>query len=181
MLPQKWAASLRVAGVAVFIDARLSELRRVRTAVRIVAIGADDFPLSQGHMRGAHDLGLALQMALPANFDLRAIDAEWRYLGQFRELLAAGFLHQRVTVDASQTAVRVGARLPVRLDAALVAAETGLVLCFRRLTGSLAKGNQPTHSLAASRRGVIAPGTMAILARPFFGLVARIVQEYFSH
>lgn len=181
MLPQKRTAPLCVAGVAIFINARLPELRRVRTAVRIVAIGADDLALSQRHMGGAHDLRLTLQMALTANFDLRASYAEWRYLGQFRELLAAGLLHQRVTVDASQTAARVRARLPVSLNAALVATETGLILCFRRLAGAFAKSNQPTHSPAAARCDVIAAGTMAILARSFFGLVARIVQEYFPH
>ena len=39
MLPQKGPAPFGVAGVTVFIDAGLSELRRIGGAVRIVAVG----------------------------------------------------------------------------------------------------------------------------------------------
>ena len=120
-------------------------------------------------------------MTLTANFNLGPIDAERRYLGHFRELLAAGFLHQRVTVDTSRTAARVSARLPVRLNASLVAAEAGLVLYFGRFTGILAKRDHPTDSLAAARCHVIAARAMTIFARSFFRLVARVVQEYFAH
>ena len=101
MFPQKRPAPLSMAGVTVFIDAGLLELRRVRTAVRIVAIGANDFPFSQRHVRGTHELCLALQMALTANFYFRAINEERRYIGQLRELLATGLFHQCVTIDAS--------------------------------------------------------------------------------
>ena len=39
MLPEKGPAPLRVAGIAVLVDACLLELGRIRTAVRIVAVG----------------------------------------------------------------------------------------------------------------------------------------------
>ena len=50
MHPKKWTAPLRMARVAVFIDTGLFELCRIRRPVRIVAIGADELSLSQGHM-----------------------------------------------------------------------------------------------------------------------------------
>ncbi len=50
MFPKKWTAPLRVAGVAVFIDASLLELRGIRTPVRVVAVGTGELPFSERHM-----------------------------------------------------------------------------------------------------------------------------------
>jgi len=50
MRPKKRAAPLGMARVAVFIDTGLFELCRIRRPVRIVATGADELSLSQGHM-----------------------------------------------------------------------------------------------------------------------------------
>ena len=50
MHPEKWAPPLGMARVAVFIDTGLFELCRIRRPVRIVATGADELSLSQGHM-----------------------------------------------------------------------------------------------------------------------------------
>jgi len=181
MLPQKRTAALRVAGVAIFIDTRLHELRWVGTTVRIVTIGADHLPLSHRHMRGAHELGFTLEMALTANFDLGAIDPVWSYLSLFGQLLAAGLLHQRVTADTGQTAAGVRACLPESLNAPLMAAEARLVLYFGGFAGVFAESDHPADPFAAASRDMLASGTMAILARPFFRLVARVVQEYLAH
>ena len=50
MRPKKRAAPLGMARVAVFIDTGLFELCLIRRPVRIVATGADELSLSQGHM-----------------------------------------------------------------------------------------------------------------------------------
>lgn len=50
MRPKKRTAPLGMARVAVFIDTGLFELCRIRRPVRIVATGADELSLSQGHM-----------------------------------------------------------------------------------------------------------------------------------
>ena len=60
MLKKVGPSSLRMASVAVFVNAGLFKLRRIWRAVRIVAIGACDFPFPERHVRGAHELGFAL-------------------------------------------------------------------------------------------------------------------------
>jgi hypothetical protein len=170
-----------MAGITIFINASLFELCGVGTAVWIMAIGAHDLPLSHRHMRRAHELGLALQMTLTANFDFRSINTERRYVGQFRELLAAGLCHQRVTVDASQTAVRVRARLPVSLNAALVAAETRFVLHIGGLARILAERDYTSRPFAAARGDVIAARAVAIFASSLLGFVTWIDQKNFPH
>ena len=44
MLMKKWPASLGMAGITVFIDARLLELRRIGRAVGVVAVRAGNLP-----------------------------------------------------------------------------------------------------------------------------------------
>lgn len=51
MFPQKRPSPLGVAGVTIFVDAGLPELRRIRASVRIVAVGTDHFPFSKRHVR----------------------------------------------------------------------------------------------------------------------------------
>jgi hypothetical protein len=102
MFPQKRSAPLGVAGVTVFIDAGLLELRRIGGAVRIMAVRTGYLALSHRHMRRAHELGFSLQVALAANFGLRPLVKERRLLANLDELILVGrFLHQRMAGDAS--------------------------------------------------------------------------------
>ena len=96
--------------------------------MRVVAVGANHFAFAQGHVGRAHELGFALQMTLTADFDLRPVDKERSLIGEFGELFAAGFFHERVAIDTGDAAARVRARFPVSLHAALMAAEAGFVL-----------------------------------------------------
>jgi hypothetical protein len=60
MRPEKWTPSLGVAGVTIFIDARLFELCRIRRAVRVMAAGTCHLAFAQWHMGRAHKLCVAL-------------------------------------------------------------------------------------------------------------------------
>ena len=97
--------------------------------MRIVAIGANEFPLSERHMGGAHELRFALEMALTANFRLRALVKKRRVVVDLGKLITVGgFFHQRVTADAGHAAARVRTRLPIGLNSPLMAGETRRVL-----------------------------------------------------
>lgn len=170
-----------MAGVTILIDAVLPELRRVGASMRIVAVGTNHFAFSEGHMRRAQQLCFALEMALAADFNLRAVDAKGSYIGHLRELLATGFFHQGVAVDAGQTAAGMRARLPVSLNAALVAGETGLVLYFGGFAGIFAERDHPANALAAASGNMIAPRAMAIFASSLLGFVTRIEKKNASH
>ena len=62
-----------------------------------------------------------------------------------------------------------------------MAAEARLVLYFGGFAGVFAERDHPADPFAAAGRDMLAARTMAILARPFFRLVARVVQEYLAH
>ncbi len=64
VLPEERTSSFRVTAVAVLIDARLDELRRIRRAVRVVTARAGNLPFSNRHVGRALELRFALQMAL---------------------------------------------------------------------------------------------------------------------
>lgn len=51
MLPKERTASLRMTRVAIFIDACLLELGRIRSPVRIVTIGTGHLSFSERHVR----------------------------------------------------------------------------------------------------------------------------------
>ena len=120
-------------------------------------------------------------MALPANFNLRPINEERSNLSELRHLLAAGLLHQRMAVDAGKAPRSVSARLPVGLKAPLMAAEAGLVLYFGGFAGIFPERDHTADAFAAAGRDMLASRTMAVLARPTFGFVTRVVQEYLAH
>jgi len=129
MLVQERAAPFGMAGKTILVDARLLKLRRIRRAVGIVTARASQLSLPYRHMGRPHQLGLALQMTLTAHLRLRSLIEERRPVVDLGELVAVrGFLHQRVTVDASHAAVGMRAHLPVRLHTALMAAQTRFVL-----------------------------------------------------
>jgi len=182
MFPQKRPASLGVARVAIFIDARLSELRRVGAAVGIVAVGTGHLAFPERHVRRAQELRFSLQMALAADFGLRSLVEERRLISDLGELEAIrGFLHHRVAVDASYAAARVRACVPVGLHTAPMAAKTSFVLDFRGLTRVFAERNHVADALAASGSNMVAAGTVATLASPLLRFVARVEEKNFAH
>ena len=101
MWPEKRPSPFGMAGVTVFIDAGLLELRRIGRPVRIMAVRTDELSFSQRHMRRAIELRLSLQVALAANFYLRPPVKERRLFTHLRELLVARLFHQRVAGDTS--------------------------------------------------------------------------------
>lgn len=129
MLPEKRSAPLGMAGIAVFVNACLLELGRIGRPVRVVAIGTGEFPFSERHMGGAHELRRSLQMALAANFRLGALVGEDGLVADLGKLEAVGgLLHDGMTVDATDSTSGMRACLPVGLNSLLMALEAGLVL-----------------------------------------------------
>lgn len=120
-------------------------------------------------------------MALSANFNLRPINEERSDFSELRHLLATGLLHQRMAVHAGQAARSVSARLPIALNAPLMAAEARLVLYFGGFAGIFPERDHTADAFAAAGRDMRASRTMAILARPTLRFVPRVVQEYLAH
>ena len=139
MLPEKRPPPLGMASIAIFVYARLLELRRIRRAMRIVAIGANDLALPHRHVRRAHQLRLELEVALTAHFYFSSLVEERSLVANLCQLLTPRFLHYGMAVDAGDAAAGVRARFPVGLHATLVAAQARVVLNFGRLTRVLAK------------------------------------------
>lgn len=174
MLIEKRPAPLGMAGITVLVDAGLFELRRIWRAMGVMATGTGELSFAHRHVGGAHELRFALQMTLAANFGFRSADKKRRDLGKFGQLLAAGLFHQSMAVNARNSPARVGARLPIGLDATLMASETCLVLNLRRFAGVFAKCNHSADTLAAAGGDVIASRAMAVFAASFFRFVPRV-------
>lgn len=129
MFPKKRPAPLGVAGVAVFIDACLFELRRIGTTMRVVTIRACNFPLAQRHMRRAHQLGFALQVTLAADLGFGPLVKEGILLPNLRQLMAVtGFFHHGMAIHTGNAAAGVGTRVPISLNTALVTLQAGFIL-----------------------------------------------------
>ena len=141
MLVEKRPAPLGVAGIAVFVHARLFELSRIGRPVRIVATRTGQLAFSHRHVRRAHELRSSLQMALTAYFGLRSIDKKWRDFGKLGQLFAAGFFHQGMAIDAGKASVRMRARCPIGLNAALMTPKTCVVLDLGGFSRIFAKGD----------------------------------------
>jgi hypothetical protein len=60
VFPKKRSAPFSMTCVAVFIDARLHELRWIRRSVRIMTVGTGHLSFSKRHMGRAHELHFAL-------------------------------------------------------------------------------------------------------------------------
>ena len=71
VLPEEGTALLGVAGVAVLVDRGLQQHLVVGGAVRVVAARALQLALAHGHVAGAEQLGLLLQVAAGAQDHLR--------------------------------------------------------------------------------------------------------------
>src|SRR4029434_5463323 len=113
-------------------------------------------------MGGAHELGFSLQVALTTNLGLRPLVKERRLLTNLGELILVGRpLHQRMTGDTSQPAVRVGTSFPIKLHSALMATEASFVLDFRRLPRVFAKRDHPADTLPTAGGNVITSRSMA--------------------
>jgi len=126
-------------------------------------------------------LSFALEVALTTDFDFCAIDAKGTYVGKLCQLLTAGFFHQGVAVDASDTPASVRARLPVGLNPSLMAAQASFVLDLDGLTRVFAKSDESAHTFTAAGGDVIAAGTVTVFAGPRLSLVARIEEENLAH
>jgi hypothetical protein len=182
MHPEERAPPLGMTGVAVFINTGLFELCRIGRAMRIVATRANEFPLSERHMGGAHELGLSLQMTLTANFYFCPPIEKWRLFTDLNELIPIGcFLHHGMAIDTANAAARVRARVPVSLDAALVTTETRFILSRHGFAGIFPECNQSANSFTAAGCHVIAARAVATFTSPFFRFVTRIEEENFPH
>ncbi len=164
MLPEERAASLRMTRVAIFIDACLFELRRIRGPVGIVAVCTGHLPFPERHVRRAHKLGFSLKVTLATDFGLSALVEKGSLISDLGELVAVGgFLHQSVAVDASYAAARMRACLPIGLNTAPMTAKTRFVLDFRRFTRVLAEGEHASDTLAPSGGNMVAARAVAAL------------------
>ena len=131
MLPHERTAPLRVTRITVLVDARLLEHDGIGSAVRIVAVTTGDLSLPQRHVRGALERGFSLQVTLAANLGLSALVKKGRLVIDFGKLKAVGgLLHDRMTVDATDSTAGMRTRLPIGLHALLVALEAAFVLRF---------------------------------------------------
>ena len=175
MLPKKRPAPLGVAHVTGFINAWLYELRRIRRAVRVVAVRTGHLSFPERHVRGAHKLALSLEVALTANFNLRSLVEKGSLVTNLHQLEAVtGFLHDGVAVDASESTTRMRACLPVSLDSFLMALEAGFVLHLDRRRGIFAECDEPAYTFSSTFSHVIAARPMAGFAGPCFGFIARV-------
>ena len=129
MLPKKRPAPLGVAHVTGFIDAWLYELRRIRRAVRVVAVRTGHLSFPERHVRGAHELALSLQVALGTHLYLRSLVKEGRFVADLGKLEpVGGLLHYSMAVHTRDSASGVGACLPIGLDSSLVASKARVIL-----------------------------------------------------
>lgn len=126
-------------------------------------------------------MSFALEVALTADFDFCAIDPKGTYVGKLCQLLTAGFFHQGVAVDASDSPARMRARFPVSLHPALMTTKTCCVLDLGGFTRILAKRDQPAHAFSTAGRNVVAAGTVTVFAGPLLSLVARIEEKDLAH
>src|SRR5215467_959462 len=147
-----------------------------------MTVRADELSFSQRHMGRAIELGLSLQVALAANFYFRPPVEKWRLFTDLSELILIGRpLHHPMAIDAAHASVSMGARIPVRLNAFLMALETGLVLNFDRGWRILAECDQPADPFTATGRDVITARAVAVFTSPFLRFVACVEEENFAH
>lgn len=182
MLPEKGPAPLRMALVAGLIDARPFELRGIGSSMGVVAIGACHLAFSERHVRRAHELGSPLKVTLAADFCLGSLVEERSFLTDLGQLkTVARLFHDRVAVDAGDSAARMRARFPVGLNPFLMALETGLVLGLNGHFGILPKSDQPADAPASPGSYVVAAGAMAIFTGLSFKPASGIEEEDLTH
>lgn len=129
--------------------------------MRVVAIRTGNFSFPQRHVGRTLQLRFSLQVALEANFRLGLLGEKNGLVLDLRELiLRARLLHNRMAVNARDAAACVRARLPIGLDAALMALEAGFVLHLDRRRGIFAECDESADPLSSPSRHVIAARTM---------------------
>jgi len=182
MLMKVGAASLGMAGITVLVDACLLEHSRIRRSMRVMTVAAGNLSFPLRHMGRAHELRFPLLMALPANLCLGALIEKNGLISDLRQLvLVARLLHDRVAVDARNSATSMRARLPVGLHPSLMALQAALILRFNRLSGILPVGDHPADTLSSPCCHVVAPRAMTGLARLLFKISARIEYKDLPH
>ena len=82
-------------GSSLDVDARLLKLRRIGSAVGVVAIAAADLPFPHRHVRRAHGLGPPLQVALAAHFESARLVKKEFCRRAWRVVAIARFLQPR--------------------------------------------------------------------------------------
>ena len=182
MLPEKWSASFGMAAITIFIDAGLLELGGIGRAMGVVAVRTGNLPFPQRHVRGTHQLRLALQMALTAYLGLRALVKKRRLVGDLGELVTiGGFFHQSMAVDAGNAPARMLACLPVGLHAPLMTPEACRVLHLGGLARVFTESDHAAGTLAAAGGNMVAAGTVTVLTGLLLHGVARIVEKNLAH
>lgn len=90
MLPQEGPAAFRVALVAILVGRALDQLLGIGRPMGIVAAGASDLALAEGHVRRALELRPAHLMALEADLHLCRLDEQTVFGQGFRKSAGHG-------------------------------------------------------------------------------------------
>ena len=183
MFPEEGAASFSVACVAILIDAVLLQLSWARASVRIMAVAAGrSFPLSPACATNV-ELRVSLKVTLTTNFRLGPLGEKRRVLSDLGQLIAIrNFLHDRVASNATYTAARMCARIPVSLNSALMAGQARSDSADHTDSPAVfPKRDQPANAFTTARGDVVAAGPVAIFASLFLSFVARIKEKNFPH
>ena len=182
VFPKKRSAPLSMTGVTVFIDSGLDKLCWIRRSVRIMTVRTGQLSLSKRHMGRTHELRFTLEVALAADFCLRALVKERGPVADLGKLIPVGSLfHDGVAVNATHASPRMRARLPMGLHTALMTSEAGLVLDSYRLSCIFPKSDKATNAFTTTRTHVVATGTVAIFAGSLFSFVAWVMEKNFPH
>lgn len=183
MFPQEGSAPLGVAAIAILIDGALDQLFGIGRAVWIVATGAGNLALSEGHMGGTLQLGAAHLVASQAEvglagfcgFDVRKGRVEAGSGGE------AFFLrgHDFVAIHAGQTARLVGTASPEHTLPSFVALQAHGVL-FRYRNPRLPAERDDCVDISSALH-MRAAGAMTGFTAPFLGRRFRVFQESPAH
>jgi len=182
MLKKKWSTPLCMAGVTVFVNAVLLELRWVGASMRVMAVAAGNLPFPQRHVGRTQELGLSLQVTLAADFRFCPLEEKRRLFAHLGELKSIRRLfHDRVAINTGEATAGMGTCFPVGLHAALMTRQTGLVLNLWRLPRIFAERDQPADPSPTAGASVVTARSMTALAGFFLRLIAWVVKKNLSH
>jgi hypothetical protein len=146
-------------GITVFIGSGLDELCWIRRSVRIMTVRTGQLSLSKRHMGRTHELRFTLEVALAADFCLRALVKERGLVADLGKLIPVGsLLHDGVAVNATHASPRMRARLPMGLHTALMTSETRLVLTLTDSPASFRNVIRPPTPLPPPALTWLLPG-----------------------
>lgn len=155
VLPNKWPAFLRVAGVTDLVYGISAQQRIGRRSVRRVTVHAAHFALEQWHVRALAKLGPLLGVATEAGVtDARLSE----------QSAGRGLGHWIVAVAASEVLPLVRRTLPVQKGTRPVTAEAHLIHLLDARAGLACKTDDGAGIFGIRQMG--GAGTVARLARP---------------